>query len=90
VRHILELNIRPHMLTLLVTNTGTEIQEPTKDHEASIPTENVRDSPNLSRTVTVRQKAAKRTLPLDLAARELDILSPPPPQAEDIPARMKR
>jgi hypothetical protein len=46
--------------------------------EASIPTENVRDDPNLNRTLTVRRKAAKRTFPWDLAGEELNLVSPPP------------
>jgi hypothetical protein len=73
------------------------MQEPTEDNEAPIPTEtvsngpnlNVRDGPHLNRTVAVRRKAAKRSLPWDLVAGELDLMSPPL-QAEDIPARKKR
>jgi hypothetical protein len=50
--------------------------------ESPIPTEveSMSNGPNL------RRKAAKRTLPWDLAAGELDLISPQPPQAEDIPA----
>jgi hypothetical protein len=47
--------------------------------------------PNLNGTpptVAARRKAAKRTLPWDLAAGELDLV-PPQPQAQDIPARKK-
>jgi hypothetical protein len=36
----------------------------------------------------MRRKAAKRTLPWDLAAGELDLVSPPP-QAEVLPATKK-
>jgi hypothetical protein len=66
----------------------------TEDDEASIPTENVRDdpSPNLHTNgeVKLRRKAAKRTLPWDLPADELEVVSPPPPlQSEDIRARNK-
>jgi hypothetical protein len=56
------------------------IQEPNEDDDASISTVN--------RPVTVRRKAAKRTLPWDLAAGELDLVSPS--QAEEIPARKKQ
>jgi hypothetical protein len=66
------------------------MQEPTEEVEAPIPAENVREDPNLNRAVAVRRKAAKRSLPWDLAAGELDLVTPPPPQAEDIPARKKR
>jgi hypothetical protein len=61
------------------------MQDPTEEAEASIPTENVRDDPDLnqSRTFTVRRKAAKRTFPWDLAAGEINLGSPPP-QVEDI------
>jgi hypothetical protein len=40
-------------------------QEPAEEAEASIPTENVRDGPNLNRTFTVRRKPMKRTYPWD-------------------------
>jgi hypothetical protein len=64
---------------------------PTENNEASVPMENVRDDPDLNRTVSLRRKAAKRTLPWDLAAGELDLMSSsPPPQAEDIPAARKK
>jgi hypothetical protein len=59
------------------------MQEPTEGAEASISTENVREDPNLN-LVAVRRKAAKRTLPWDLKAGELDLVSLSPPQAEDI------
>jgi hypothetical protein len=45
---------------------------------------------NQNRTFAVRRKAANRTLPWDLAAGELDLVSSPPPQTEVIPARKKR
>jgi hypothetical protein len=64
------------------------MQEPTEEVEASIPTENARDAPNLKRTFTVCRKAAKRTFPWELAAGELNPVSPP--QAEDIPVTKKR
>jgi hypothetical protein len=65
----------------------------TKDEEVSIPpTENVSDAPNLN-TVIKHRKAAKRTLPWDLPADELELVSPPPPppppQDEDIRTRKK-
>jgi hypothetical protein len=61
------------------------LQEPTEDDEALIPTEIVSMSygPNLLR------KVAKRTLPWDQAAGELDLVSLQP-QAEDIPAARKK
>jgi hypothetical protein len=66
------------------------MQERTEEAEASIPTENVRDSPNLNRIFTVRRKSAKRTFPWDLTTRELHLASPSPlPQAEDIPVTKK-
>jgi hypothetical protein len=46
--------------------------------EASIPTENVTDSPNVNRTVTVRRKAAKRILPWDLPIEEIKLATSPP------------
>jgi hypothetical protein len=57
---------------------------PTGQAEASIPTENVRDDSNMNRTVAVRRKVAKRTLPFDLRAGELLVS-----QDEDNPARKK-
>jgi hypothetical protein len=62
------------------------MEKPTKDDddEASISMENVREDPNLNDTFLVRRKAAKRTLPWDLAADELELVSPQ--QAEDIRA----
>jgi hypothetical protein len=54
------------------------------DDEGSISMENEREDPTLSDTFAVRRKAAKRTLPWDLAADELELVSPQ--QAEDIRA----
>jgi hypothetical protein len=62
---------------------------PTEEDEASVPTEPVPDDPHSSGgAFMLRRRAAKRTVPWDLAAEELDLLSPPP-QAVDIPARKK-
>jgi hypothetical protein len=53
----------------------------------------VREGPttnlNLNLTFAARRKAAKRTLPWALVAEELDLESPPPLQAEVIPATKK-
>jgi hypothetical protein len=57
----------------------------TEDDEPSIPTESVRDDPNMNRTVKERRKAAKRTLRCDLGEGELDLVL----QEEDTPARKK-
>jgi hypothetical protein len=65
----------------------------TEDDDAPIPPETVSSNPNMTesnvadmnRTVIVRRKAAKHTLPFDLAAGELDLV-PSTSQAEDIPA----
>jgi hypothetical protein len=70
----------------------------TEDNEASVTTENEIDDPNLNRTVTMRRKAAKRTLPFDLVAEELLLvpslsLSPQAEaslQAEGIPVARKK
>jgi hypothetical protein len=61
---------------------------PTEDDEASIPTEHVRNGPNLNRTFTVRRKAAKRILPWDLPIDEIQ-LALPRPQDEDIQERKR-
>jgi hypothetical protein len=76
---------------------------PTDQAEADAPMispENVRSSPNMTvsndantnRTVKVHSKAANRTLPFDLAAGELHLMSPSPspPQAEDTPTARKK
>jgi hypothetical protein len=61
------------------------MQNPTNHAEASIPTENVSDDdPDWNRTVNVRRKAAKRTLPFDLTAEELLVS-----HDEDDPAKKK-
>ena len=68
------------------------MQNPTDqaEAEASIPEETgSNDSPNKNRPVAVRRKAAKRTLPWDPPADELELVSPPPPQDEDIRTRKK-
>jgi hypothetical protein len=52
----------------------------TEEDEASIPPEHVRSSPNMNRAFTEHRRAAKRTLPWDLPADELELVSPP--QAE--------
>jgi hypothetical protein len=57
---------------------------PTEDDDASIPTEHVRNGPNLiEHSQSVRRKAAKRTLPWKLTADEIQ-LALSPPQDEDI------
>jgi hypothetical protein len=73
------------------------MQESTEDDEASTSTENVRDGPNLNHAVAVRRKAAKRTLPWDLAAQELLLIpssslprAEASPQAEDITTAKKK
>jgi hypothetical protein len=43
---------------------------------------------NWNRTVNIRRKAAKRTLPFELTEEELELVSLPPPD-EEIPARKK-
>jgi hypothetical protein len=66
-------------------------EEPNEEAEASISSENVSEdsNENLNRTVAMRRKAAKRTLPWDLEAGELDLVSPQL-QAEDISAASKK
>jgi hypothetical protein len=61
---------------------------PTEEAEASIPTDNVREDPNLNHTVRSGRKAATRTLPWDLVTGELHLVSRPP-KDEDIPAKKK-
>jgi hypothetical protein len=75
-------------LTLL---EGKELgpSTPTEDDEASLPTEHVRNGPNLNRTFTVRRKVAKRILPWDLPMDEIQ-LAPPLPQDKDSPAKRPR
>jgi hypothetical protein len=71
------------------------MQTPTAqaEPETSIPTETTvtNNDPNWKRTVKIRRKAAKRTLPFDLTAEELTLVpSSSLPQAEDIPAARKK
>jgi hypothetical protein len=54
--------------------TETVMMESSEEAEASIPTENEEEDPNLNRTFAVRRKAAKRTLPWDLVAGELNVV----------------
>jgi hypothetical protein len=61
---------------------------PTEDDEASITTEHERNGPSMNPTITVRRKAAKRSLPWKLTADEIQ-LALSPPQDEDI-REMKR
>jgi hypothetical protein len=63
------------------------MQNPTDQAEASVPTETVRESPNLNRTFTVRRKAAKRS---ERWYQTTSVPLPPSPQAEVIPAWKKR
>jgi hypothetical protein len=63
------------------------MQDPTDQAEALIPIETVSNDSNVDPTVTLRRKAAKRTLPFDLTEEELNLMTPP--QAEDNPARKK-
>jgi hypothetical protein len=56
---------------------GPTITTPNED-DASIPTEYVRNGPNLNRTFTVRRKAAKRILPWDLPIDEIQLALPLP------------
>jgi hypothetical protein len=65
------------------------MQGPTEDDEASVPSEHVTKGPNLNRTFTVRRKAAKRILPWDLPADEIQLVLPRP-QDEDIIQETKR
>jgi hypothetical protein len=65
------------------------MQEPPEEAGDSISAEDVREDPNLNDTFAVRRKAAKRILPWDLTTGELHLVSPPsppPPQADVIPA----
>jgi hypothetical protein len=62
---------------------------PTKEAEASIPTKNVREgpNPNLKGAFKIPRKTKKRTLPWDMKAGKLNLVSPP--QDEDDRARKK-
>jgi hypothetical protein len=55
------------------------------EDEAPVPPETESNDASMN-TGIVRRKAAKRTLPWDLNAGELDLVSSPPAQAEAIPA----
>jgi hypothetical protein len=65
---------------------------PTNQAEAEdvIPMEIASNDATMNRAVNVHRKAAKRTLPWDLEAEELLLLSSPPPQAEDIQTARKK
>jgi hypothetical protein len=58
------------------------MQEPTEEPDSPISAENEREDPNLNGAFTEHRKAAKRTLPWDLASGELYL-------AKDIPATKK-
>jgi hypothetical protein len=83
--------VKPLSLDLFVTRKATITQELTEDDEPPIPIDTVSNDPNMNR------KAAKRTIPWDLAAEELLIVpsssssssSSLSPQAEEILARKK-
>jgi hypothetical protein len=91
------MNLDNEVAPMHIPSHAIPMQEPNEEAEASIPTESVEDDPNLDVTSEVHRKAAKRTLPWDLAAGELLFVSPPPPlslslppRAEDISAVRKR
>jgi hypothetical protein len=74
------------------------MEGPTEEAEALIPVESAINGGRTkymgsnSATTTMRREAAKRTLPWDLRARELNLgarISPPLPHDEDIPATKK-
>jgi hypothetical protein len=79
-----KLSLVSPTLTLPITEGGEPVDEgpaleaAIEEVEALIPLENG----------MLRRKAAKRTLPWELAAGELDLVSPPP-QAEDVQATKK-
>jgi hypothetical protein len=62
-----------------------ESTERERDREDPIPPETVSNDENMNHSAIEHRKAAKRTLPWDLEARELELASPQPPQDEDIP-----
>jgi hypothetical protein len=69
----------------------TDQTEAEAEAEAAIPIDPMsNEDTNINRTVILSRKAAKRTLPWDLEAGELDLVSSPSPQAEDIPAARKK
>jgi hypothetical protein len=57
---------------------------PTEDHVSSIPTTHERNGPSMNPTITVRRKAAKRTLPWKLAADEIQLALSPSHDEGDI------
>ena len=57
---------------------------PTKDDVSSIPTTHERNGPSMNPTITVRRKAAKRTLPWKLAADEIQLALSPSHDEGDI------
>jgi hypothetical protein len=66
------------------------MQNPTDQAVTSIPTKTVTaiNSPNLNRAFTLRRKVAKRTLPWELTADEIQLALPPPHDA--VPRRSRR
>jgi hypothetical protein len=58
--------------------------------EAPIPIKTESNDEDMNCTVAVRRKAAKRTLPWDLSAGELHLMSSQPPQNEEIPAPARK
>jgi hypothetical protein len=68
------------------------MQNPTDQAEAKapIPIKTESNDEDMNCTVAVRRKAAKRTLPWDLAGGELHLMSSRPPQDEDIPAPARK
>jgi hypothetical protein len=63
---------------------------PTEDDAGSIPTECVRNGPNLNCTFTVRRRAAKRTVPGDLPADEIQLALPRPQDEDEDPRETQR
>jgi hypothetical protein len=64
------------------------MQNPTDQAEAQapIPIKTVSNGADMNCTVVARRKAAKRTLPWDLKAGELYLMSSQPSQDEGVPA----
>jgi hypothetical protein len=60
----------------------------TKEAQASIPTEHVKDSPNPNQKLTMRRKAAKRTDLLDPGEAVETIASPPVELTDKVPLRL--
>jgi hypothetical protein len=65
-----------------IPSDTTTMQGTTEEAEASISTENMREGPDLNGAIPEHRKAAKRTLPWDLASGELRLVA-------HIPARKK-